>query len=150
MTNKQSNIIQDISTLHLFARCITEECGAVDAAQVKQHAFELIFAFDEIITSGHVEPVTLTDIRTFLEMDSHEEKMQEMLVKSKELEAKETAKLRAKELEMQRREAARKAAMMGSSSASLGGNRYMAAPISPPASSSAPPQSTYAQPPAAQ
>lgn len=81
ITSRQSNIIQDIATLHLFARCVGEECAMIDEKEVTRNAFELLFAFDEIVTVGYSEPVTLSGIHTILEMESHEEKMQEMLAK---------------------------------------------------------------------
>ena len=40
---------------------------------VGQHAFELIFAFDEIVALGYRESVNLQQIRTFTEMISQEE-----------------------------------------------------------------------------
>ena len=42
---------------------------------MSKKAFELIFAFDEIIALGYRENVNLAQIRTFTEMDSHEEKL---------------------------------------------------------------------------
>lgn len=39
------------------------------------NAFSLIFAFDEIVALGYRESVNLSQIRTFVEMDSHEEKV---------------------------------------------------------------------------
>lgn len=36
-------------------------------------AFPLIFAFDEIVALGYRESVNLAQIRTFTEMESHEE-----------------------------------------------------------------------------
>lgn len=39
------------------------------------NAFNLIFAFDEIVALGYRESVNLSQIRTFVEMDSHEEKV---------------------------------------------------------------------------
>lgn len=58
-----------------------EYCGRLEEEQVADRAFELIFAFDEVIAVGYKEKVTLQQIKTFLEMDSQEEKIHEMLEK---------------------------------------------------------------------
>ncbi|KAI5998310.1 hypothetical protein EDD15DRAFT_2245240, partial [Pisolithus albus] len=50
-------------------------------------------AFDEIVSLGYRE-----------QMESHEEKIQEIIARNKEAEAKEELKRRARQLEMQRRE----------------------------------------------
>ena len=42
---------------------------------IVDNAFSLIFAFDEIVALGYRESVNLAQIRTFTEMDSHEEKL---------------------------------------------------------------------------
>ena len=54
---------------------IPEYCRVIDEADVQEHAFELIFAFDEVVALGYRESVNLAQIRTFTEMDSHEEKV---------------------------------------------------------------------------
>lgn len=108
ITNKSSNILQDIDTLHLFARTVSDMCRSLDEREVLRNSFELLGAFDEIVSLGYRENVGLTQIKTFLEMESHEEKIQEIIERNKEMEAKEELKRRAKQLEMQRREAARR------------------------------------------
>lgn len=65
VTNKGSNILQDISTLHLFARivgaylssytfisayCAGEHCRSVNEREVSRMAFELLGLFDEIVS----------------------------------------------------------------------------------------------------
>lgn len=111
ITNKSSNILQDIDTLHLFARTVSDMCRSLDERDVLRNAFELLGAFDEIVSLGYRENVGLTQIKTFLEMESHEEKIQEIIERNKEMEAKEELKRRAKQLEMQRRDAARRGQM---------------------------------------
>ncbi|EDO29214.1 predicted protein [Nematostella vectensis] len=75
ITTKHSNILEDLETLRLFSRVIPEYCRAMEESEIGEHAFELIFAFDEIVALGYRENVNLAQIRTFTEMDSHEEKV---------------------------------------------------------------------------
>ncbi|KAK4661684.1 coatomer subunit delta [Podospora pseudopauciseta] len=107
ITNKQSNILQDIDSLHLFAQVVTSTCKSLDEREILRNAFELISAFDEIVTLGYRENLTVSQIRTFLEMESHEERIQEIIARNKELEATEERKRKAKQLEMQRKESGR-------------------------------------------
>jgi len=107
ITTKASNILEDLETLRLFSRVIPEYCK-LEESDVSEHAFDLIFAFDEIIALGYRENVNLAQIKTFTEMDSHEEKVFQAVRQTQEREAKDAAKRKAKELEQMRREAARK------------------------------------------
>ena len=135
ITNKASNILQDIETLHLFARVASDMCRSAEQREILKNAFEILEAFDEIISLGYRESVNLMQVRNNLEMESHEEKIQEIIarvsdpvpivdlaivtkyVQNKEAEAKEELKRRAKQLEMQRREQQRRAATGGTSGA---------------------------------
>ncbi|PYH45729.1 coatomer subunit delta [Aspergillus saccharolyticus JOP 1030-1] len=107
ITNRQSNILQDIDSLHLFAQVTTSICKSLDEREIVRNAFELLSAYDELVTLGYRENLSLSQIKTFLEMESHEERIQEIIERNKELEASEERKRKAKQLEMQRKEAAR-------------------------------------------
>ncbi|CUA70760.1 Coatomer subunit delta [Rhizoctonia solani] len=109
ITNKGSNILQDIDTLHLFARVVSDICRTADEREISRNAFELLGAFDEVVNLGYREQVGLAQVRSILEMESHEEKIQEIIAKNKEAEAKEELKRRAKQLELQRREMQKRA-----------------------------------------
>ncbi|KAI0652552.1 hypothetical protein C8Q79DRAFT_1100874 [Trametes meyenii] len=130
ITNKASNILQDIETLHLFARVVSDLCRSADQREILKNAFELLGAFDEIVSLGYREQVNLMQVRSILEMESHEEKIQEIIARNKEAEAKEELKRRAKQLEMQRREQQRRAAAGGPSGGGyLGGGISGYAPV---------------------
>lgn len=117
ITNRQSNILQDIATLHLFAQLVASVCKGqgIDERVIARAAFDLLPAFDEIVTLGYRENLTPAQIKTFLDMDSHEERIQEIIARNKELEASEERKRKAKQLEMQRKEMSRQARVAGSS-----------------------------------
>ncbi|CAK7238814.1 MAG: coatomer subunit delta [Sporothrix thermara] len=108
ITNLQSNILQDIDSLHLFAQVVTGLCKSLDEREITRNAFELLSAFDELVTQGYRENLTMSQIKTFMEMESHEERIQEIIARNKELEATEERKRKAKQLEMQRKESARR------------------------------------------
>lgn len=80
----------------------------MDELEIAENAFNLIFAFDEIITLGYRESVNLAQIRTFVEMDSHEEKVYQAVRMTQEREAKNKMREKAKELQRQRMEANKK------------------------------------------
>jgi hypothetical protein len=112
LTPPLSNIILDIDTLHLIARIVSETCsssslsgrGSATEAEILRNSFELLSAFDEVVSLGYREKVGMGEVRAAMEMESHEERIQEIIARNKEMEAKEELKRRAKQLEMQRRE----------------------------------------------
>ncbi|ESK88676.1 coatomer subunit delta [Moniliophthora roreri MCA 2997] len=156
ITNKTSNILLDIDTLHLFARVVSDLCRTADEREILSKAFEILGAFDEVVSLGYREQVNLMQVRSVLEMESHEEKIQEIIARNKEAEAKEELKRRAKHLEMQRREQQRRAAAGGAGSSYLGGGvsgyspvpRYEAPDPSPPRITTSSPAPSVARAPA--
>ena len=112
LTPPLSNIILDIDTLHLIARIVSETCssssmagrGSATETEILRNSFELLSAFDEVVSLGYREKVGIGEVRAAMEMESHEERIQEIIARNKEMEAKEELKRRAKQLEMQRRE----------------------------------------------
>ena len=79
ITNRQSNILQDIDSLHLFAQVVTSICKSLDEREILRNAYELLSAFDELVTLGYRENLAVSQIKTFLEMESHEERIQEII-----------------------------------------------------------------------
>ena len=138
ITNRHSNILQDMETLSLFSRLVSDYCRTLKQPEVARAAFDLLMAFDEVVALGGTrEPVTLQQIRLNLEMDSHEECLQEMLQKSKERDAIEAAKLKAKQLDMQKRDARKRTSQITSPTYST------TSTVSAPSSSSLPQQPPF-------
>lgn len=145
ITNLQSNILQDIDTLRLLGQIVSSIVRQADEREILANCFEILSAFDEVISLGYRENVTLSQVKTFLEMESHEEKIYEIIERNKELEAAEERKLRAKQLELNRKEMAKRPGYT-----TQGGNVPRAMPSLPSQSSfgssshaSAAPESTY-------
>lgn len=99
ITTKASNIVEDLSTLRLLAKVVPDVAGGLSEKAIADHAFDLIFSFDEVLTAGgYREEATLSSIRTNLLMDSHEEKIHLALKQSKEEQAKEEMKRQVKNI----------------------------------------------------
>jgi len=107
ITTKASNILEDLETLRLFSRVIPEYCRNMDEADILDNSFSLIFAFDEIVALGYRESVNLAQIRTFVEMDSHEEKVYNAVRQTQERDAKIKMREKAKELQRAKLETSR-------------------------------------------
>lgn len=106
ITNRQSNIIQDLSTLNLFAQTVNSTLNSYEESEMYDNAFEILSSFDEIVVMGYKENLSITQVNTYLSMESHEERIQEIIERNKEFEATEERKRRAKEIA--RREQERK------------------------------------------
>lgn len=122
VTTKGSNIIENLETLRLLSKMMQEICHAHPASSSTQssitnedtvlaNAFDIVFAFDEAISFGYREPVTSAQINQYVEMESHEERLHQMIQQSKENEAKETARRKQLELAEMRKKQAREEKM---------------------------------------
>ncbi|KAA8499776.1 Coatomer subunit delta [Porphyridium purpureum] len=146
ITTKASNILEDLETLRLLGKILPEyspRYGVVDEITVLEAAFEIICSFDEVVNwGGSRESVGLSQIATFTEMYSHEERLAKMIEESKMLEAKEEAKRKAASIRQQRGEGD-KLAMFGGEigkmmqTAGLGGLAKDLGLTKPPGASSA-------------
>jgi hypothetical protein len=106
ITSKQSNIVEDLATLHILSKIIPEYCGMhITEKAVVSHGFEIIFAFDEVVALGYKENITkIEQIRTYTNMDSQEEITHERIQQNQEREAKKIAERKLKEIEQERKE----------------------------------------------
>ena len=125
ITNKHSNIMEDIDTLRTLAKLIPEYCLGVTEEAVSAHVFDLIFAFDEVIGSnGYKEAVTIAQVKTYTEMDSHEEKLQRIILESKMNEAKLEMKRKAENIAKEREDRKKAMAMGGGGGMGGGDGRH--------------------------
>ena len=110
VTNRQSNILEDMDTLRLLGKVVPEYVVALDEEGVMDGAFELIFAFDEVISMGHKEHTNVQQVAVNLDMESHEERLHKMIIQSKIDETKDHMKRKAMEIDKVKMEAKMEAA----------------------------------------
>lgn len=123
ITTKASNIVEDLGTLRLLAKVVPDVAGGMQEHAINAHAFELIFAFDEVLTAGgYKEEASLSSIKTNLLMDSHEEKIAIALRQSREEQARQEMQQKAKALQEQKMAALRHTFVSGQApTAPIGG-----------------------------
>ena len=109
ITNKGSNILEDLETLRLMGKVVTDFVLPLEEDYIAAAAFDLIFAFDEVVTlGGHKENITSGQVRQNIEMESHEEKLHKMIIQSKINETKDVMKKKAMEIERSKIEGGRR------------------------------------------
>eukprot|EP01083_Nonionella_stella_P143638 446826_1 len=82
VTDKQSNVLTHMNALQMISKLIPQYCSDIDL--INQNAFDLLYAMDEIINPmGSIEPVNMDQIHDFVQMESAEEKLAEIICKSK-------------------------------------------------------------------
>ncbi|TDH65551.1 hypothetical protein CCR75_005697 [Bremia lactucae] len=108
LTNKTSNIVEDLHTIQLLAKLVPDICAPLSEASIGDKQFELIFGFDELITAGgHSENISVSQVRINMEMESHEEKLHNMIIDSKRAAAKDDMKRHTARIKEEQRERAR-------------------------------------------
>lgn len=119
LTNKNSNIIEDLETIRLLHKIVIELCpSGLSEENIMKNSFEIIFCFDDVVSYGYRESVTVSQVLNSLEMESSEEKLHLMLMKARMNEAKENVKKH--QVEVQKR----KEAGLTSNMASLSSSGY--------------------------
>lgn len=63
VTNKASNILEDLETLRLLSKVTPEYVSSLEEEAICRAAFDLLFAFDEVISLGYKEQVTVTQVK---------------------------------------------------------------------------------------
>ncbi|KAG3120983.1 Coatomer subunit delta [Phytophthora idaei] len=117
ITNKTSNIVEDLHTIQVLAKLVPDICAPLSEASIRDKQFELVFGFDELITAGgHSENINVSQIRVNMDMESHEEKLHNMILESKRAAAKDDMKRHTARIKEEQRERARleRAGMGGS------------------------------------
>jgi len=104
VTNKQSNILEDLETLRLLSKVVPMYVDPVEEEAIARSAFELIFAFDEVISCGMKENITAQQVKQNTDMESHEEKLHKMIIQSKINDTKDVMKKKAMEIEKSKME----------------------------------------------
>ena len=109
VTNKGSNILEDLETLRLMGKVVTDFVLPLEEDYIAAAAFDLIFAFDEVVAlGGHKENITSGQVRQNIEMESHEEKLHKMIIQSKINETKDVMKKKAMEIERSKMDGGRR------------------------------------------
>lgn len=106
ITDKHSNILEDIKTLSLFTSAIVQYASTgkgVTEEGITEARFELLFVFDEIVNMGVRQIDNIPQLMTVMEMKSEEERAAQEALSKKERDAKAKAAEKSKELDQQRR-----------------------------------------------
>jgi len=108
ITNKTSNIVEDLHTIQVLAKLVPDICAPLSEASIRDKQFELVFGFDELIAAGgHSENINVPQIRVNMDMESHEEKLHNMILESKRAAAKDDMKRHTARIKEEQRERAR-------------------------------------------
>jgi len=104
-TTKGSNVVEDLTTLRLLQTVVQNKLPAqITPEMIEANAFDLIFSFNECVSFGHRESVTLKQIEAYVAAESYEEEIARQLRKQKEEDEKRKRREKALELERKRQD----------------------------------------------
>lgn len=104
LTDKDSNLIEDIEIIRLVYRLIQDICGTISEQNIVENAFEIIMGVDDIVNLGYKEATSIAQIKQYMLMDSKDEKEFKKIQEQKENLVKKEMQAKAKEFEKMRRE----------------------------------------------
>ncbi|KAL6514710.1 hypothetical protein OROGR_020289 [Orobanche gracilis] len=99
ITDTQSNILEDLEILTLLSKLVRVYSYSIDENGIGEKAFEIKFAFDEVISLGHKENVTVEQVKQYCKMNSCEEKSHNLVLKSKIDKTNDVMKRKASEID---------------------------------------------------
>eukprot|EP01079_Euglenida_sp_SAG-EU17-18_P007276 gene7276-1300_t len=122
ITNRSSNIVEDLETLRLLGRIVSHYCPNMDEEEVVSSIFDLFFAFDEVLSMGHRENTTLDQVLYCVEMESQEEIMKDLKKQDQIQKAQAHAAKVAKEIDKEKRAGTHRITGIGSGDMGFGGD----------------------------
>jgi len=104
LTDKESNLIEDIEIIKLIYRLIQDICGSISEQTIIENSFDLMMGIDDIVNMGYRDAVNIPQIKQFMLMDSLDEKEFRKIQEQKENLVKKQMQEKAREFEKMRRE----------------------------------------------
>ena len=104
LTDKDSNLIEDIEITKLIYRLIQDICGSICEESILENSFDIVMGIDDIVNMGYRDAVSIAQIKQFMLMDSLDEKEFRKIQEQKENIVKKQMQEKAKEFEKMRRD----------------------------------------------
>eukprot|EP00708_Paratrimastix_pyriformis_P002581 GAFH01001330.1.p1 GENE.GAFH01001330.1~~GAFH01001330.1.p1 ORF type:complete len:543 (-),score=130.86 GAFH01001330.1:87-1571(-) len=133
IATKTSNMVENLDCLHLLARIVLTAVPLPDEASIRDSMFDIKFKWDEAVTFGFPNHLTLDEITQNVQMYSYEEELSRKL-----LDEKRQAARRHIKAELTKAEEARRRAAGGQGSSILGFGETPALPAGHVGSMTAP------------
>jgi hypothetical protein len=104
ITQKNSNLIEDIEILKLIYRLLQDQCGTITLETIRNNIFDITLGIDDIVSLGLRESITIPLIKQLIEMESQEEKEFKKEQDKREVAAQKQMAEKGKEFDKLRKE----------------------------------------------